>query len=139
MQCVLLSDDVDSIVRRSFEAVDALTLRRSARRPCCCATGSLCWTVSGPDVDSKLGGKWQRLARDVSGDRVGNVTRNRLSRVRFTNDRWDKPIDVYDLLDAQLRRRRARQLPRLAARQAVSAVGRAARSIVGCVLGGVTH
>jgi hypothetical protein len=43
--------------------------------------------VSGPDVDSKLGGKWQRLARDVSGDRVGNVTRNRLSRVRFNNDR----------------------------------------------------
>jgi hypothetical protein len=32
----------------------------------------------------------------------------------------------------------ARQLRRLAARHAVSAVGRAARSIVGCVLGGVT-
>lgn len=75
----------------------------------------------------------------MSGDRVGNVTRNRLSRSRFTSDRWDKPIDVCDLLDAQLRRRRARQLRRLAARHAVSAVGRAARSIVGCVLGGVTH
>jgi hypothetical protein len=75
----------------------------------------------------------------VSGDRVGNVTCNRLSHARFTNDRWDKPIDVCDRLDAQLRRRRARQLPRLAARHAVSAVGRAARSIVGCVLGGVTR
>jgi hypothetical protein len=77
-----------------------------------------------PDVDSKLGGKRQRLARDVSGDRVGNVTRNRLSCVRFTNDRWDNPIDVCDRLDAWLRRRRARQLRRLAARHAVSAVGR---------------
>jgi hypothetical protein len=75
----------------------------------------------------------------VSFGRVGNVTRNRLSRVRFTNDRWDNPIDVGDRLDAQLRRRRARQLRRLAARHAVSAVGRAARSIVGCVLCGVTH
>jgi hypothetical protein len=44
-----------------------------------------------PDVDSKLGER-QRLARDVSGDGVGNVTRNRLSRVRFTNDRWDNAI-----------------------------------------------
>jgi hypothetical protein len=75
----------------------------------------------------------------VSGDRVGNVTRSCLSCSRFTNDRWDNPIDVCDRLDARLRRRRARQLPRLAARHAVSAVGRAARSIVGCMLGGVTR
>jgi hypothetical protein len=78
-----------------------------------------------PDIDSKLGGKRQRLARDVSGDRVGNVTRNRLSHARFTNDRWDS-FDVCDRLVARLRRRRARQLRRLAARHAVSAVGRAA-------------
>jgi hypothetical protein len=45
-----------------------------------------------PDVDSKLGGKRQRLARDVSGDGVGNVTRSCLSYSRFTNDRWDNAI-----------------------------------------------
>jgi len=38
----------------------------------------------------------------VSGDRVGNVTRNRLSRSRFTDDRWDNPIDFCDRLDARL-------------------------------------
>ena len=56
-------------------------------------TSSLCWTVSGV-VRRRLeaGRQRQRLARDVSGDRVGNVTRNRLSRMRFTNDRWDNPI-----------------------------------------------
>jgi hypothetical protein len=90
VQCVLLNDGVDPIVRRSFEAVDALALRRNARRPCCCATGVL--DREWPDVDSKLGGKRQRLARNVSLDRVGNVTRNRLSCSHFTNDRWYNPI-----------------------------------------------
>jgi hypothetical protein len=47
-----------------------------------------------PDVDSKLGGNGSDWFVIVSGDRVGNVMRNRLSRVRFTNDRWDSPIDV---------------------------------------------
>jgi hypothetical protein len=46
-QCVLLDDGVDPIVRRSFEAVDALATPKR-KRPCCCATGSLCWTVSVP-------------------------------------------------------------------------------------------
>jgi hypothetical protein len=89
--CVL-NDDVDPIVRRSFEAVDALALRRSARRPCCCATGSAVLDREWPDRRLEAGRQRQRLARDVSGDRVCNVTRNRLSRSRFTNDRWDNAI-----------------------------------------------
>jgi hypothetical protein len=103
------------------------------KRPCCCATGSLCWTVSGPTSTRSWAANGSDWLVIVSGDRV------RLSRVRFTNDRWDNAIAVCDRLDAWLRRRRARQLRRLAARHAVSAVGRAARSIVGCVLGGVAR
>jgi hypothetical protein len=45
-----------------------------------------------PDRRLEAGRQRQRLARDVSGDRVGNVTRNRLSRARFTSDRWYNPI-----------------------------------------------
>jgi hypothetical protein len=60
----------------------------------------------------------------VSGDRVGK--RHALPLVaRFTTDRWDNTVGVCDRFDARLRRQRARQLPRLAARHAVSAVGRA--------------
>jgi hypothetical protein len=76
-----------------------------------------------PDVDSKLGDNGSDWF-DVSGDRVGK--RHALPLVaRFTNDRWDNTVGVCDRFDTRLRRRRARQLPRLAARHAVSAVGRA--------------
>jgi hypothetical protein len=77
-----------------------------------------------PDVDSKLGDKRHRLVR-----RERRPRRQRHARplvARFTNDRWDNTIGVCDRFDTRLRRRRARQLPRLAARHAVSAVGRAA-------------
>jgi hypothetical protein len=90
VQCVLLDDDVDPIVRRSFEAVDALALRRSATVLLC--DGFAVRDREWPDVDVEAGRQRQRLARDVSGDRVGNVTRNRLSRARFTSDRWYNPI-----------------------------------------------
>jgi hypothetical protein len=38
---------------------------------------------------------------EVSGDRVGNVTRFRLI-ARFTNDRWDNTVGVCDRFDTQL-------------------------------------
>jgi hypothetical protein len=77
-----------------------------------------------PDIDSKLGGNGSDWF-DVSGERVGK--RHALPLVaRFTTDRWDNTVGVCDQFDTQLRRRRAQQLPRLAARHAVSAVGRAA-------------
>jgi hypothetical protein len=42
------------------------------------------------NVDSKLGGKRQRLVRRA------------VSRARFTDDRWDNPTDVCDRLDTRL-------------------------------------
>jgi hypothetical protein len=50
----------------------------------------------------------------VSRDRVGNVTRFRLSRASPTTA-WDNTVGVCDRFDTRLRRRRARQLPQLAA------------------------
>jgi hypothetical protein len=51
-----------------------------------------------PDVDSNLGGNGSDWF-DVSGDRVGNVTRYRLSRARFTDDRWDNPIPATSAIE----------------------------------------
>jgi len=60
VQCVLLNDDVDPIVRRSFEAVDALPKRKTTVLLC---DGFAVLDREWSDVDSKLGGKRQRLAR----------------------------------------------------------------------------
>jgi hypothetical protein len=71
VQCVLLNDDVDP---------DCAARRK---RLCCCTTGSLCWTASDPTSTPS----WATNVSDwfdVSGDRVRNVTRFRLSRASPT-------------------------------------------------------
>jgi hypothetical protein len=35
VQCVLLNDDVDQIVRRARSKLDALAITRRCKRPCC--------------------------------------------------------------------------------------------------------
>ncbi len=98
MQCVLLNNDVDPIVRRAVEAVDAWRYVEQAtvllndgfavldgERP----TSTPSWVANGID--------WF----DVNGDRVGK--RHALPLVtRFTNDRWDNTVGVCGRFDARL-------------------------------------
>jgi hypothetical protein len=55
MQCVLLDDDVDPIVRRSFEAVDAWRYAEAQATVLLC-DGCAVLDREYLDVDSKLGG-----------------------------------------------------------------------------------
>ncbi len=73
------------------------------------------------NVDSKLGGKRQRLVRRA------------VSRARFTDDRWDNPADVCDRLDTRLD---DDALGSFRGSQCV-AEGHAARSTVGSIVGDV--
>ena len=80
-----------------------------------------------PDIDSNLSGKRQRLVRRERRSRTGNVSRFRLSRASPTTAGTIRL--VFAIGSTPARRKRARQLPRLAARHAVTAVGRERREL----------
>jgi hypothetical protein len=79
MQCVLLNDDVDPIVRRARSKLSMRWRYAEAQATVLLNDGFAVLDCERPDVESKLGGNGSDWF-DVSGDRVGNVTRFRLSR-----------------------------------------------------------
>ena len=97
MQCVLLNDDVDPIVRRArsklsmrWRYAESVLFERRIR----CA---------GPRATRRRlqAGRQRRDWFDVSGDRVGKCHALPLV-ARFTNDRWDNTVGVCDRFDTRL-------------------------------------
>jgi hypothetical protein len=96
----LLNNDVDPIVRRArSKTVEALALRRGASDRAL-YDGFAALDRERPDIDSKQGGKRQRLDRR---ERRPRRQRHAVPLVAcFTTDRWDNTVGVCDRFDARL-------------------------------------
>jgi len=100
VQCVLLNNDVDPIVRRARSKLSMRWRYAEAQATVLLNDGFAVLDRERPDVDSKLGDNDSDWF-DVSGDRVGK--RHALPLVaRFTNDRWDNTVGVCDRFDTRL-------------------------------------
>ncbi len=100
MQCVLLNDDVDAIVRRARSKQSMRWRYVEAQATVLLCDGFAVLNGERPDVDSKLGDNRQRLVRR---ERRPRRQRHALPLVaHFTTDRWDNTIGVCDRFDTRL-------------------------------------